>query len=195
MTSMPENQRKTPDLGPNTKLLSFDIETNGLHGEAFAIGALLMSADGTVTNEFLARCPIKGQVDEWVAAKVIPMLDDFPQTHPNAKAMRQAFWDWYKSVKDEADYVLINNGYPVEYRFLIKCQEDDLEARYWDHPFPMLDLSSLLLQIGVKTSQDKKAFTAELTEGKKSASHNPFWDTWLATVTAFKALRESGQIR
>lgn len=192
--AMPANKRKTPDLGPNTKILSFDIESNGLHGEAFAIAALVMKTDGTVTSEFLGRSPIKKPIDSWVAEKVIPMLEDFPQTHANAKAMRMAFWDWYLEQEPETDYVLINNGYPVEYRFLLQCQEDNLADRYWQHPFPMLDLSSLLLQIGIKTTADKRAFTAELVGDKTIASHNPYWDTWLATVTAFKALKVAGQL-
>lgn len=185
---------KSSELGPQTKLMCFDIETNGLHGEAFAVAGLVMRADGEVLEEFKARCPVKGDLDPWVEENVLPVLDDFPPTHKTAKALRNAFWQWYQQVEPQTDYVLVNNGYPVEYRFLTKCQEDDLEVRYWEHPFPILELASLLLPLGIKTQGEKKDFASDLIGDRLAQSHNPYWDAWLTAAIAFKALKVSGQL-
>jgi hypothetical protein len=90
--------------------------------------------------------------------------------------------------------VLANNPYPVEARFLIACQEDDPAHRYPDHPFPFIDLASLLLPLGIRTKADREVFVKQAIAGTEDQSHNPRWDAWVAAQTAFKALKLSGQI-
>lgn len=174
-----------------TKLLSIDVEANGLHGPAFAVGAVLIKADGTLLDEFLARCPLMGELDPWVKKNVLPAMKEFPQTHPDAKSMRDAFWAWFKAAQEQADYVLVDNGYPVEARFLLTCQDDDLENRYWEHPFPLLELSSLLLQAGVKPLAVRYQLVGELEASKQH--HNPRWDAWVSARVAIEAFKRSGQ--
>lgn len=176
---------KTPPLNSKTKLLSFDLETNGLHGQAFAVGAVLMSHDKTVHKTFSARCPIVGTVDQWVHQNVLPAIENMSITHDNYDELREAFWAWYLETEPMADYVLVNNGYPVEYRFLLECQEADLEARYWQHPFPILDLSSLLVQVGQKATNISKS---------DYNLHNPLDDAKIAALMAFSAFELSGII-
>lgn len=53
------------------KIFSFDAETNGLYGKAFSIGAIIME-DGEETSTFVARCPINGEVNPYVAENVLP---------------------------------------------------------------------------------------------------------------------------
>lgn len=176
---------KTPSLSSKTKLLSFDLETNGLHGSAFAVGAVLMGYDGTVLESFSARCEIVGEVDEWVQKNVLPVIDDMPITCKSYKELRDAFWQWYVNTEPKADYVLVSNGYPVEYKFLQECQQDNLEERYWQHPFPILDLASLLVQIGQKP---KLHTTGAYTP------HHPLDDAKVAAMTAFEVFRIAGRI-
>lgn len=187
---------EAPDITNKTRILSIDVESNGLHGEAFAVGAVLINCTGSVIDEYSARCPIKGEVDEWVVKHVLPSLDDFPETHKTAKEMRSDFWAWYKTAKSQADYVLADNGYPVEDRFLIQCQEDDLDERYWDHPFPLMDLSSMLLQIGVKPSIERNMFVGdEQIAAADIQKHNPRWDAWASALAMIKALKLSGRLK
>ena len=40
------------------RILAFDVESNGLHGPAFAIGAVLLDADGTELESFYACSPL-----------------------------------------------------------------------------------------------------------------------------------------
>lgn len=175
-------------------ILSFDVESNGLHGEAFAVGAVLIKANETIIDEFTGRSPITGQVDVWVKENVLPVITDMPEDYPDTKALRTAFWQWYKGAKAAADYILVNNGYPSEARFLIASQDDDLNDRADEHPFPLLELGSLLLQVGVRPLAPKKLFVAEKLKGNTDQQHHPRYDAWVAALAAIKALKLSGRL-
>jgi hypothetical protein len=185
---MESKKAKTPPLSQSTKLLSFDLETNGLHGPAFAVGAVVMDAKGNVIDQFTARVKIDGQVDPAVEEKILPALKDMPITHKTYKDLRESFWRWYIKTEPEVDYVLVNNGYPVEYRFLLQCQEENLEERYWQHPFPILDLTSLWVQVAPNPAEKSKYINQLLADGGLSR-HNPFDDAIVTALAAFKAFR------
>ena len=64
------------------RVLSMDAETNGLWGQAFAIGAILYSEDGSEAARFVGRCPIQGEkVNPWVAENVLPQMEAIPIDH------------------------------------------------------------------------------------------------------------------
>jgi hypothetical protein len=179
---------KLPRLAPGLKLLSFDLEANGLHGDAFAVGAIVLdTATGEIVDKFVARCPIEGEVDEWVTANVLPAIKDMPDTHEDRPALRHDFWQWYVQAEANSDYVLVSNGYPVEYRFLLQCQEDNLQARYWQHPFPLLDLASILLASGHDPSAKSQLIAGIIKEGN-FARHHPLDDATVAARAAAQAL-------
>lgn len=180
---------KTPVLTTESKILCFDIETNNLHGQPFAIGALIVDGHGVTHDSFVARCPIVGEVDEWVEANVIPVINDISQTHGAYDDMRESFWRWYLSVEPSIDYVLVSNGYPVEYSFLLDCQKADLENRYWLHPFPILDLTSVLVARAPNTvSTFKNQLRKQLAESFSFKPHNPVDDAKITALMAFLAL-------
>lgn len=183
------NTVKTPVISAQTKLLSFDLETNGLHGKAFAAAGVLMDAEGNVLNEFTARARLTEKVDEWVKDNVLPAITDMPITHDNYEGLREAFWGWFVDAQKQADYVLVNNGYPVEYRFLLDCQQANLAERYWQHPFPILELSSLLLMAGHGSGQSKRLLKKSLAGDYGHKLHNPLDDAKLAVKLAFEAFR------
>ncbi len=185
---------KTPAINASTKLLSFDLETNGLHGKAFAVGAVVMGADGQIYNEFTARARLTEKVDDWVKSNVLPAIADMPITHDNYEQLREAFWAWYMQAEPEADYVLVNNGYPVEYRFLLDCQEAKLDERYWQHPFPILELSSLLLLTEHGTNTSKHLLKKTLDEDYGRKMHHPLEDAKMAIRLAIEAFRLSGKL-
>lgn len=188
--------KPAPKIDGNTTFLSFDVESNGLHGPGFAVGAVLVKADGTLLDEFSGRAAIRGQVDEWVDKNVLPALKDWDaEKYPSYKALRSAFWQWLQDNQQRADWVLSDNGYPVEHRFLMQCQEDDIENRYWQHPYPLIDVATLLLQVGVKPLTGKAQFVAEDMEGIAVKRHNPRSDAFVSALAAIRALRMSGQLQ
>ncbi|MFI5240151.1 MAG: hypothetical protein ACHQUB_00360 [Candidatus Saccharimonadia bacterium] len=183
-----------PEITRDTIFLSIDVESNGLQGDAFAVGAVLLRADNTKLDDFLGRSPITGKLDPWVKKNVLPPMKNVPEDYKSAKDMRNGFWSWFRIAKERADYVLVDNGYPVEARFLITCQQDDLEDRYWDHPFPLLDVSSLLIQIGVKPLAIRTEFVAERLDKQMGDRHEPRTDAWVSALAAIKALELSGRL-
>ncbi len=179
---------KTPKITRDTKILSFDLEANNLHGEPFAVGAVVVDGHGQVHDTFTGRCPIKGEVDPWVKINVIPVIKDMKETHGSYADMREAFWRWFLEAQEASDYVLVSNGYPVEYRFLIECQEANLDERYWQHPFPILDLASILVAKGQETGTEKNQIRKNVRAKESFAQHHPFDDAKLAALMAFEAL-------
>jgi hypothetical protein len=170
------------------KLLSFDIESNGLHGPAFAVGAVMVNSAGQVLDEFVARCPIDDSVDPWVTEHVLPALAGLPQTHATPRALRDAFWPWYRRAAARANYVLATNPYPVEARFLIACQQDDLKTRYFEHPFPLLDLGTLYVQAGARSHEARDRLRNQVIGHEPKLEHHPRWDAWAAALIALKLL-------
>ena len=170
------------------KLLSFDVESNGLHGEAFAVGAVIVDGKGEVLEEFQARCPLPESLDSWVKEHVLPPIKDMAVTHQDQKSMRTSFWNWYITSKANATHVLACNPYPVEARFLIACQEDDLTARYFEHPFPFLDLGTLYIKYGATTSEQRNELVTEASAGTPNLEHHPRFDAWVAARVAMKLL-------
>ena len=159
----------------------------------FAVGALVMDANGAILDEFVGRCKLVGPVDPWVEKNLLPAIKDIPVMYQTYKDLREAFWKWYLIAEAKTDYVLVSNGYPVEYRFLIKCQEDNLDERYWQHPFPLLDLTSLLVlsSNNVMASGEQ---VAEIIKAGNYKRHHPLDDAKVSATRAFEAFRMSGKI-
>ncbi|HEV2412240.1 MAG TPA: hypothetical protein VGS28_00340 [Candidatus Saccharimonadales bacterium] len=171
------------------KVLSFDIESNGLHGPAFSVGAVLVDSDGRkVIDDFVARCPIVGDVDEWVSTNVLPVTTNIKEDCKDDRELRDKFWTWYTNAKAQADIVVAANPYPVEARFLIACQDDDIEKRYWGHPFPLLDLGTMLYTIGLKSSEQRGEYISKVVKDRKALVHNPRWDAEAAALAALHVL-------
>ncbi len=185
---------KPAELTKQSTFLAFDVESNGLHGDAFAVAGMVMRADGEVLSEFSARCPIVGEVDPWVKKNVLKPIQNMPEDCTDAKDLRDKFWKWFSSAKETVDYVLVNNGYPVEYRFLIDCQDDHIDDRYWGHPYPVLELASLYLAAGIKPLTPATDLVEDKIAGETVNRHHPMWDTKVTLLAAFAALERVGQI-
>ncbi len=149
-----------------------------------------MDMDGKVVEEFSARTRVTTKLDPWVKDNVLPAIVDMPITHSTYTEMREAFWEWYLDNEPNCDYVIVSNGYPVEYRFLLDCQEADIEKRYWQHPFPIIDLSSLLLPFGELKEASKSKLLARVRQ-ENLKPHNPLHDsmtTALMAIEVFKSI-------
>lgn len=131
------------------KIFSFDVESIGLHGEAFAVGWVLLDANGIVLDSArMAIDPstVKGAaVDRaWVAANIPPI----PVTHINGIAMRRDFWTCMQSAKILGAIILGDCVWPVETNFLSACVADDPLTRGWSGPYPLIDVASVIAATG-----------------------------------------------
>ena len=172
------------------KIVSFDGESNGLHGAVFAIGGVVIE-DGRVTEEFFARCPIEGPVDEWVQGNVLPALADCGQTHGSAKAMRAAFWQWLTLPRGEA-IVVADCRWPVEAGLFSACIADLLSAcvaddpsRAFKGPYPLHEVATFLLAADL----DPRAKYAPLVlPDEPDRAHHPVFDAKVSALCVELAL-------
>lgn len=171
-------------------VLSFDVESNGLHGAAFAVAGVLMNTKGESVSEFVTRCPLPDPVDPWVTDNVLGPMADIAENAVDAYAMRQNFWNWYLESKSKADIIVAANPYPVEARFLIACQADDMSTRSFEHPFPFYDLSSMLLGNGYASPTARKVFLDHVLSELPGQAHNPLWDAKATALVALKIINQ-----
>ena len=127
----------------------FDVESIGLHGEGFAVAWVVTDAQGARKAEGVAACdPMKaaGRDEDraWVAANVPPL----PQTHDAPRAVREAFWAVWELWRDQGAVLVADCAWPVETNFLSACVRDDPDARTWKGPYPLYDLSSIIMANG-----------------------------------------------
>lgn len=164
------------------KVFSFDAETNGLWGQAFAIGALVYDESGAEIARFVGRLPDKEVTDAWVKENVLPKIGDIPVTHDNYGELLASFAEFYKANKTDAD-VIVHMGFIVEVKILRDLHAAGLIGD-WDAPYPLLDVSGNLQQAGEDpTSVDSYVKKNELSVGEfEGGTHNPLYDSAVAAV-------------
>lgn len=167
------------------KILSVDAETNGLYGQPFAIGAVCTVGEYTA-DVYLARCPIPAEYgpDPWVAANVLPALDDVIQEIADYPSLLADFAAWYDEHSDGA-VVIAHCGVPVEARLFADFVHV-LHRDPFSGPFPLHDLATLLYAAGFDpTSADGywQGWGLDLGPGFAGMSpHNPLYDARAAEV-------------
>lgn len=163
------------------KIFSFDAEANGLWGKAFAISAVLFE-DGVQVKSFLARCPVEGDVEEWVRENVLPAMEKIPNTHADYFSALEAFFKFYLLYKEGAS-VIVHMGLPVEARLFLDAHNQGFLGD-WDAPYPLIDISALP-EIG--TSVDAYNDARGIGVG---GTHNPLSDSINAAVAYERWLEE-----
>ncbi len=153
-------------------VMSFDVESVGLHGEGFAVGWVIYS-DGAEVSSGYAACPIDAADGadsdrEWVKGNVCPHLAI--STHRTPRCVRDAFWAEWLKVKEGGGILVADCAWPVEARFLAACVDDDPEARRWAGPYPLHDVATMRLAAGL----DPLATTPRLPA--EEPAHHPTAD-------------------
>lgn len=166
-------------------LFVFDVESIGLHGEAFAVAGGIYLANGAVQEEFCFACPESealGHPDDrkWVKEN-IPILET---THRTTRGIRDAFWQIWKRAKDAGCIMVADCGWPVETNFLRACVADDPEARKWSGPYPMFDASSFIAAAGDDPLGKNPRTPSEMPE------HNPLADARQSARLISEALKK-----
>jgi hypothetical protein len=185
---------KTPE-----RVFSFDAETNGLYGPAFSIAAVVYEycADLDLLSdvrlleekkvaEFVGRCPIKGDVDSWLAENVLPRMGGIVQTHSSYQELLGAFIAFYKQhVLVDGEYgptpspdvdVIVHCGTPVEARLFIDAVEMGLLGTF-EGPSPLKDIGALP---GIGSSVDRFLYENSIVLDEfefDGGTHNPLYDS------------------
>lgn len=180
------------------KILSFDMETNGLWGKAFAIGAVILDVDEEkypgewyrVIGEDFAfpvpnpeeilkvHCPIEGEINSFVKENVLPNIDfSGYQEVSGYKELVRTFIEWYKEMKvkykDELK-TIVHCGLPVETKLFIDAHEFGMIGDF-DHPFPLIDIASFP-EIGTSIDEYLKEKIGSITY----TQHDPVEDSLFA---------------
>ena len=131
----------------NKTWMVIDVESIGLHGEAFAVGVVQI-VDGLKFNEFTIACSpsqSKGtDLDrEWVD-KNCPPIDSL---FFSPREVRDEFWDRWMCWQERfsPDTLIAECSWPVETSFISRCISDEPNSRNWLGPYPMHDLASMRL--------------------------------------------------
>jgi hypothetical protein len=164
------------------KILSVDAETNGLYGQPFVVGAVCTLYDAA--DVYLARCPIDGPVNPWVADNVLPALADVPESQPDYPALLADFARWYDDHIDGAD-VIAHCGVPVEARLFADLIHV-LGRDPFSGPFPLHDVATLILLGGYDPTSAEVYMRGNGLRVPAAAegmsAHNPLYDAIVADV-------------
>jgi hypothetical protein len=137
-----------PDL-----FMVFDVESVGLHGEGFAVGYVVIDADGnTVAPDGRYACLPRWAVGDsegraWIAEK----CPEIPANCAYPRDVRAAFWRDWLGYKEQHAALVADFSWPVEARFLAACVDDepDNEGRPWQGPYPLHEIASFMVAAGL----------------------------------------------
>lgn len=167
-------------------LIIIDVESNGLWGQPFAVGAVRMTSGGRVIRSFGMRCNIDEVPDEWIINNEIEeMLEKLPKVDDTKELMAE-FMGWYSEEGDRNTFV--DTGFPVDCRFLDLMRIDPGWQAY--SPYPLYDISSIIMAAGEPPNVDRLEYAKELIGEKRGAAHDPLWDAELSGLCAIRALRK-----
>lgn len=167
-------------------LIIVDVESNGLWGQPFAVGAVRMTSGGRVIRNFAMRCNIDEVPDEWIVENEIEeLLEGLPKVE-DPKALMGEFIKWYSD--QESRNTFVDTGFPVDCRFMDFMRLDTEWQSY--SPYPLYDISSIIVAAGDPSNVDRLEYAEELVGEKKGAAHDPLWDAELSGLCAIRALRK-----
>ena len=165
----------------------FDVESIGLYGEAFAVGGGIYSECGEPLREFRFACPRKsaygsGEDRQWVDKEI----KEIPVDCLNPQEVREKFWKEWRLADELGAKPFAECSYPVEANFLKFCVLDDYPNRRLAAPYPLHDISTVMLCAGKNPMENYGRLENELPK------HDPLAD---ARQSARLLLESLGSIR
>lgn len=160
-------------------VFSFDAETNGLWGQPFAVAALVYDENGNEMARFVGRCPIDGEVNDYVAKNVLPQMEGIEESHDSYDALLADFAEFYLREKKDTT-VIAHMAVPVESGVLKDMHTCGLIGDF-DGPYPLIDLAGCLAQAGEDPTScdgyaEKYGVSVNATEFA-GRTHNPLYDS------------------
>ena len=161
------------------KLMSIDIETNGLLGKPFIICAIVRDGDRYTYHDetFLGRCPIDNPVDEFVRDNVLPACLDIPENYSSLDDLLSAFTVFYKNHNKLR--VISHIPFPVETNFFSLLQSKKLIGEF-EGPYPLIDVGSMMLARHEDPTSLDKFMEKHKIEFPEGQDHDPFYDATCA---------------
>lgn len=174
----------------NHPFFVFDVESIGLHGEAFAVAGGIY-IDGSARSEFRFCCPqeeASGDENDraWIKANV-PVMEI---THRSPTALREAFWqEWERAKRNYPGITMAGECiWPVEAGFVAACIRQEIADRKWSGPYPFHEIASFMLAAGMDPMATYERGDSELP------AHEPLADARQSArllATALRRINES----
>jgi hypothetical protein len=160
------------------KKLIFDVESDGMYGQGFAIGYIILDDKNNIIkyDSIKSREEIK---NEWVKENVLPNLKTIKTVDTN-KELRTIFYNVLQENKDCEIWSDVN--FPVETNFLSDIAKDDIDDMAFNMPYPLKDISTIVIvNVSRKDVFNNKLFSRyeQLIHSKnvyEIKEHNPLHD-------------------
>lgn len=154
------------------QLISLDAETNGLPGRAFAVAMTLSDGTGEL-DHVVYRCPIDEPVEDWVAANVLPAIEDIETNCNNYEGLLNNLRHHYSTWAEEGTPLIAHVAWPVEARLLLDMLPGE---QVWSGPYPLIDVSSALLAHGHNPLSVDAYLAAHGIPAPDGSPHHPLYD-------------------
>lgn len=160
----------------------FDVESVGLHGEAFAVAGGVYRNGETLSEFFFACSPEDALGEEsdraWVRENIPPLF----QNRSCPASVRDSFWREWEAAKTVYPGILMAGEcvWPVETNFLSACAA--VAGCKWGGPYPLHEIASVLLAAGMDPLKTYERLPDELPR------HHPLADARLSARLLFSAL-------
>lgn len=160
-----------------TKIMSLDVETNGLWGKPISIG-FTIEEDGVVIRKE-EKCYINENVEynEWVLENVINPLKQNEEVEKlnSLEELLSWFANEYLQYKD-THTVVYHMGHIVE-SYLFRLLVENKLIGEWDAPYTPIDVADLLLVAGYSPDSVDNLVKLQLIESPKSSqTHQALYD-------------------
>ena len=179
-----------------THYMVFDVESIGLHGDAFAIGYVVVDETGKRLEERLFASYERAEGDEgdreWVNDNVPYFLmssHSMLYRYDTLREMRAAFWQAWRSWAERGATLWADCAWPVEARFLARCVDDVPVYHKWQGPYPLHEIATLALVAG----HDPTATVARLPD--EWPQHDPLNDARQSARLLLQYLGELQAVR
>jgi len=187
------------------RIFSLDAETNGLYGQAFSVGAVVVDdnefSDIGEVARFVGRCPIEEDIDPWVEENVLPQMREIVENYSSYEQLLSAFIAFYKEhvlvegewgpTPDAGVDVIVHCGCPVEARLFIDAVEMGLLGTF-EGPLPLKDVGTLP---GIGASVDGYNAEHEIAPDQAEfagGTHNPLYDSAAAAAAYIHWMQAHG---
>lgn len=136
-------------------IFSVDAETDGLYGDVWAIGAVVVDAEGVEIARFAGQVDSADLTDEYVVREIVPHVD-LPR-YGSRRELRDAFWAFWMAHR-ETSVCIADCGAPVEAGLFRACVADNPAERQWKGPYPLHEVATRLMDAGVDPGVDRVEF-------------------------------------
>ncbi len=171
------NKEMNTTLNTTPRMVSFDAECeSGIWSRAFSIAGIAYDEFGQVVDSFIGRCPIEGEVSDYVRDEVLPKMTGVEENFGSYEELLRAFFAWRAPYKKTKFQELAHVGVPVEAKLYMDAYKAGLIGE-WDGPFPLVDPSAIP-EIGTSVDTYNEIHgCGPNPEDFAGGTHNPLYDS------------------